>query len=126
MKTKGLVVIFLLCICGFSGAAQTDDCELTMTRAVDEFNAGHFYVIPSVLSPCLDKFSAEQRQRAYLLLTQTYLLLDDPIGAKQSYLGVLKANPEFVADTALHPIDVIYLSKKFTATSVFSWFAKAG
>lgn len=126
MKAKGPAIIFLLCVCTFYGAAQTDDCELTMTRAVDEFNDGHFYIIPSVLSPCLDKFSAEQRQRAYLLLTQTYLLLDDPLGAKQSYLGVLKANPEFVADTALHPIDVIYLSKKFTATSVFSWFVKAG
>src|SRR5690606_392045 len=59
-------------------------------------------------------------------LTQTYLLLDDPIGSRQSYLALLDANPEFVPDTALHPIDVIYLSKRFTATSIFSWFVKAG
>lgn len=107
-------------------AAQSDDCELTISRAVVEFNAGHFYVIPSVLEPCLNQFTTEQRQRAYLLLTQTYLLLDDPIGAKQSYLSVLRANPEFVTDTAVHSVDVIYLSKKFTATSIFSWFARAG
>jgi hypothetical protein len=126
MKEKRFIGILFLSVCAFSLSAQNDDCELVLNRAAEEFNAGHFYVIPSVLSPCLDKFSAEQRQRAYLLLTQTYLLLDDPIGAKQSYLGVLKANPEFLTDTALHPIDVIYLSKKFTATSIFSWFAKAG
>jgi hypothetical protein len=118
------IVIFLLCIIKVN--AQNDDCELTISRALSEFNAGHFYIIPSVLDPCLDQFTKEQSQRAYLLLTQAYLLLDDPIGAKQSYLKVLKANPEFVTDTTLHSIDVIYLSKKFTATSIFSCFAKAG
>lgn len=107
-------------------SAQNDDCELTLNRASDEFNGGHFYNIPSVLSPCLEQFTKEQRQRAYLLLAQTYLLLDDPIGAKQSYLSLLKANPEFQTDTALHPIDVIYLSKKFTATSIFSWVVTMG
>jgi hypothetical protein len=126
MKIKRFISILFLSFCAFGLLAQNDDCELTLNRAAEEFNAGHFYVIPSVLDPCLNKFSVEQRQRAYLLLTQTYLLLDDPIGAKQSYLGVLKANPEFLTDTALHPIDVIYLSKKFTATSIFSWFVKAG
>lgn len=106
--------------------AQTEDCELTLGRAFDEFNGGHFYSIPSILDPCLNQFTNEQRQRAYLLLAQTYLLLDDPVGAKQSYLSLLKANPEFQTDTAVHPIDVIYLSKKFTATSLFAWFVKAG
>lgn len=124
------IKIFLLSISfafvALSGFAQTEDCELTLARAQEEFNAGHFYVIPTVLNTCLTQFTREQSQRAYLLLTQTYLLLDDPIGARESYLNVLRANPEFLPDTALHPIDVIYLSKKFTATSIFSWFAKAG
>lgn len=122
------VFVLLISLMSWAGAsvAQNDDCEATLSRASDEFSAGHFYVIPSVLEPCLNQFSTEQRQRAYLLLTQTYLLLDDPIGARQSFLSVLKANPEFVTDTAVHPIDVIYLSKKFTATSIFSWFARAG
>ncbi len=122
---KRLLAVILL-LSSIATMAQTEDCEATLTRAQEEFSAGHFYVIPSVLSACLDQFTREQRQRAYLLLTQTYLLLDDPIGAKASYLDVLRANPEFLPDTALHAIDVIYLSRKFTATSIFSWFAKAG
>jgi hypothetical protein len=120
-----LLVVFLTI--GVSQAiAQTEDCEVTINRALDEFNAGHFYIIPNVLSPCLNNFTTDQKQRAYLLLTQTYLLLEDPIGSKESFLSLLKANPEFVTDTAVHSIDVIYLSKRFTATSIFSWFAKAG
>lgn len=126
IMVKRSVTILVFVFCAIHSFAQSDDCELTLGRAFDEFNGGHFYAIPSVLSPCLNQFTKEQSQRAYLLLTQAYLLLDDPIGAKQSYLSLLKANPEFQTDTALHPIDVIYLSKKFTATSVFSWFAKIG
>jgi hypothetical protein len=125
MKARIFAVVFLIA-CTQIAFAQTDDCEVTLSRALEEYNAGHFYSIPAILEPCLNQFTAEQRQRAYLLLTQTYLLMDDPIGAKQSYLSVLRANPEFIPDTAVHTIDVIYLSKKFTATSVFSWFAKAG
>lgn len=126
MTQKKIFALLLITLAVQSAFAQSDDCELTISRAVDEYNAGHFYAIPSVLEPCLNQFSNEQRQRAYLLLTQTYLLMDDPIGAKQSYLSVLRANPEFLPDTAVHTIDVIYLSKKFTATSIFSWFTKAG
>ena len=123
---KRTATLLLLLFCACRSLAQNDDCGLTLDRAVDEFNNGHFYSIASVLDPCLKQFTKEQSQRAYLLLTQTYLLLDDPIGAKQSYLSLLKANPEFLTDTAIHPIDVIYLSKKFTATSIFSWFGKIG
>lgn len=124
--TRNLVLCFALISFPLGVFGQADDCETTLNRAVDEFNAGHFYAIPMTLERCLDQFSREQRQRAYLLLTQTYLLLDDPIGSRQSYLALLDANPEFVPDTSLHPIDVIYLSKRFTATSIFSWFVKAG
>lgn len=108
------------------GRAQTMDCEQTLALATEEFNAGHFYSVPSTLNECLTSFNRDQRQRAFLLLTQTYLLLDDPIGAERSYLEILWANPEFVPDEKLHAIDVVYLSKRFTATPKFSWFVSAG
>ena len=107
--------------------AQGNTCEEQLNAATAEYDAGRFYSIPSMLKPCLDKgFTREQRQRAYLLLTQTYLLLEDPIGADNSYLDLLKANPEFLPDTALHQIDVVYLSKKFTADPIFAFYGKVG
>jgi hypothetical protein len=119
-------LFFVLLGVSVDSIAQDEDCELSITRANDEFNAGHFYSIPTILNNCLEKFTREQRQRAYMLLTQAYLLIDDSRGAKQSYLEILKANPEFQADSALHSIDVIYLSKKFTASPIFSFFIKGG
>jgi hypothetical protein len=124
--TTAKKIFVLLFFASISAMAQTEDCETTLSKAEDEFEAGHFYIIPAMLNNCLSQFTKEQRQRAYVLLSQTYLLLDDPIGAKQSYLQLLQANPEFQTDTSAHPIDFIYLSRKFTSTAIFSWYVKAG
>ena len=126
-RSAGIVFIFALY--SSTGLAQqpVSDCEQALNQATDEFNAGRFYGIAAMLKNCLDKgFTREQRQRANLLLAQTYLLLDDPVGAESSYINVLWANPEFVADTIRDPIDLVYLSKKFTADPIFSLFVKAG
>lgn len=127
---RPLLFLFALCVGGgfvLQVQAQIDDCEAQLNRATEEFNAGHFSAIAAILKPCIDQgFSREQRQRAYLLLTQTYLLMDDPIGAESSYLELLLANPEFEADPIRDPIDVVYLSKRFTAAPIFSLFGRLG
>ncbi len=104
-----------------------DANEVTLNMAIEEFNTGHFYGVPELLSPYLNnKQNRDWRQRAYLLLTQTYLLLEDPIGAKKSYLKVLEANPEYVPNPELDPTDLVYFSSKFTSSPVFSLFASGG
>jgi len=120
-------IIFLFAsLIPFRSVGQAIDCEQTIAYATEEFNEGHFYAVPGILSECLNSLNRDQRQRAHLLLVQTYLLLDDPIGAERSFMEVLAANPEFVADEQLHSIDVVYLSKRFTATPRFSWFVTGG
>ena len=102
-------------------AQNSDNCEQTLNTATAEFEAGRFYSLPGILKPCLEKgFSVEQKVRAYLLLTQAYLVLNDPISAENSYLQLLKADPEYVANPSRDPIDVYYLSKKFTTTPIFT------
>lgn len=120
----GLIVTSVL---SASVYAQSITCEEQLNAAAAEFEAGRFYGIPGMLKPCIDKgFSNEQRQRAFLLLTQTYLLLQDPISAEDSYLKVLRANPEYETNPDVDPIDVVYLSKKFTAAPIFSLYGRAG
>lgn len=122
-----ILVGLILCSVHASAFAQDISCEQQLNAATAEFDAGRFYGIPAMLKPCIDKgFTREQRQRAFLLLTQTYLLLDDPIGADNSYLEVLRADPEFLADTARDQIDVVYLSKRFTAAPIFSLSGRVG
>jgi hypothetical protein len=126
MCSKRILLSVLLLI-QFGIAQAQNECELTLTRATEEFNAGHLYGIPAMLSECLNKNQRDEwRQRAYLLLAETYLLLEDPLGAENSYLEVLRANPEYVTDPTRDPIDLVYLSKKFTATPIFAFHAMLG
>ncbi|MEQ1587640.1 MAG: porin family protein [Cyclobacteriaceae bacterium] len=125
------ILIVLFSIASFAqetNVAKNTDCEQILIQADDEFNAGRFYGLPALLKPCLDNgnFSNEQQVRAYLLLTQAYLILDDPIAADDSYLKLLRADPEYVANTARDPIDVYYLSKKFTSVPIFTPHLRIG
>lgn len=130
---RGIIRI-LICICTALAYALIahqsmgqGTCELVLTQAQDEFNAGRFYSVPGLLQECLAKNqNREWKQRAYLLLAETYLLLENSEKADESYLNVLRANPEFVTDASRDPIDLVYLSKKFTATPVFSFHGKMG
>ncbi|MEO8472160.1 MAG: hypothetical protein ABI477_08200 [Chryseolinea sp.] len=126
LAARIILILFLLIGIAIRGVCQ-DECELILTQATDEFNAGHLYGIPAMLKECLDKNqNREWRQRANLLLSETYLLLEDPLGAEQSYLNVLRANPEFITDETRDPIDLVYLSRKFTATPIFAFHAFVG
>ncbi len=120
----GVVIIAFL---GNLQARAQNACESTLTRAQEEFDAGRFESVPEILKGCLERNqNREWEQRAYLLLAQTYLLLENSEMADASYLKVLKANPEYVTDENRDPIDLVYLSKRFTATPVFSFYGKIG
>lgn len=124
---KTIVGLIVTSVLSANLYAQSLTCEEQLNEAQAEFEAGRFYSIPGMLKGCIDRgFSDEQRQRAFLLLTQTYLLMQDPIGAENSYLKVLEANPEYETNPDVDPIDVVYLSKKFTAAPIFSIYGKGG
>ncbi|MBI1769317.1 MAG: PorT family protein [Bacteroidetes bacterium] len=121
------ISFLFLVLLSTAGLSQSADCEQTLNQASAEFDAGRFYNLPGILKPCLDNgFSKEQKVRSYLLLTQSYLILNDPIAAENSYLQLLTADPEFVTNPSRDPVDVYYLSKKFTTTPVFTPSFRAG
>ncbi len=127
MLRLNLILLSFVFLFFFSARAQNLECEQSLAQATAEFEAGRFYSISNILKPCLEKgFTKEQRVRAYLLLTQAYLVLDDPISAEDSYLKLLKADPEYIANPSHDPIDVYYLSKKFTTTPIFTPHFHAG
>nr|PZN56189.1 MAG: hypothetical protein DIU61_04400 [Bacteroidota bacterium] len=126
-RLLGLIFCLQLFLCVGVYGQSSDDCEIILNQAAEEVSAGHFLGVDSLLADCLKGgFTREQRQRAYLLLTQVYLLLDNPEKAEESYLELLRANPEFVTDPSRDPIDVVYLSKKFTSTPIFSLLGRIG
>lgn len=122
-----MLVIASLLMGGRALAQGETSCLAILSHAESEFASGRFFGIPGMLEECLrsNSFTNEEKVRVYMLLTQVYLLTDDPQSADEAYLKLLGANPEFVPSD-LDPIDVIYLSKKFTSTPIFTPHLKAG
>lgn len=122
--------IFILCfalVSIFKPAKAQDACLQSLNQASAEFDAGRFYSLPSLLNPCLESgFTREQKFRAYYLLAQAYLVLNDPLGAEISYLKLLQIDPEFKPNAKNDPIDLVYLSRKFTARPKFTPHYKVG
>lgn len=128
MRYISLTFILAMPSCLLLAQDSRSECLEVVSNAENEFSVGRFYGIPSLLKDCLDKnsFSNEQLVRVYLLLTQVYLLIDDPISAEDSYLKLLKADPEYVSSADKDPIDVVFLSQKFTSTPIFTPHVKGG
>jgi hypothetical protein len=124
MGTVRFLFFILLFVGSLSNSlSQGDDatCEQTLNMASAEFDAGRFYGLPSLLKGCVEGgFTKEQRFRAYYLLAQAYLILDDPIAAEDSYLKLLSIDPEFKPNVKTDPIDLVYLSRKFTSRPRFT------
>ncbi|UII31544.1 PorT family protein [Fulvivirga ulvae] len=128
MRRKVLFIIYLMCVLvATDQSIYGQSCGETLNIARERFNSGHLYEIPAILKPCLDNgFNKDQRIEAYWLLTRTYLFIDDPISAEDSYLKLLRQDPEYIIDPERDPIDVVYLSKKFKTTPIFVLYAKIG
>jgi hypothetical protein len=106
---------------------EVTDCEATLAVATSEFSSGRFFSLPSILENCLKRgFTKEQRVRAYILLCQVHLINDNPAEAEASYLKLLQADPEYIATPEIDPIDVVYLSQKFTSRPIFTPSIKGG
>jgi Outer membrane protein beta-barrel domain len=124
---KGFVLVVTFVAVSFSIAFSQENCQQSINQANDEFDAGRFYSLPALLKNCLDGgFTQEQRFRAYYLLVQAYLILDDDIAAEDSYLKLLRENPEFVPNEKDDPIDIVYLGRKFTTRPRFTPHYLAG
>jgi hypothetical protein len=120
-------LVFLVYFLSINRAQAQKNCEETLNEAQLEFTEGRFYNLPGLLKNCLNNgFSKEQKFRAYYLLTQAYLVLDKHMEAENSYIMLLKMNPEFVASIARDPVELYYLSKKFTSQPKFNWHASLG
>ncbi|MEM6523536.1 MAG: outer membrane beta-barrel protein [Bacteroidota bacterium] len=126
IRVFGITIMLLFALFGKSRGQQSG-CLETLAKAQESFDAGRLYGISSLLKPCLDNgFNKSQRIQAYWLLTRTYLFIDDPISAEDSYLKLLRLDPEYKIDVENDPIDMVYLSKKFKTTPIFVLFGKLG
>lgn len=121
-----ITIILILFLLKTNLQAQSG-CGENLTKARQTFSEGHFYEVPAILQECVKTgLNKTQKIQAYLLLTRTYLFIDDPDNAESSYLSLLRLDPEFKVSPETDPIDLVYLSQKFKTTPIFKLYAKVG
>jgi len=108
-------------------AIAQQDCGIVLDQAQEEFDAGHIEQVLDILAECLDKnnFSDEQLPEVFKLLTITYLYLEDPEKAAETFLKLLEEQPDF-RPSPNDPIELEYLSKQYITTPIFSFYGKLG
>ena len=124
MNKIGLFFVLFFLLIGYrQGVSQ---CAQNWDEAQSEFKEGHLYSIPSLLGDCIDNgFTKPEKIEAYRMLTVTYLYIDDPYGAQNSFLGLLKLDPEYRIKPS-DPIELEQLSKEFITTPILSWRVRGG
>ncbi|MCB0497321.1 MAG: hypothetical protein KDC79_14365 [Cyclobacteriaceae bacterium] len=121
-----LVWLFVIIILLLSPSKAISQCIEDWDKAQSEFKEGHLYSIPSILSGCLqDGFTKSEKVEAYRMLTITYLYIDDPYGAQNSFIGLLKLDPEYRIKPT-DPVELEQLSKEYITTPIISWRVRGG
>jgi len=123
---KGLLFFIFLSSFFFSYRVFAQ-CAENLSQAQEAFDNGHLYGIPALLSDCIEKGSVSDQDQieAYRLLTLTYLYIDDPIAAQNSFLALLKLDPEYRVDSTNH-IEIVHLSKEYITTPIVSGRVRLG
>ncbi len=125
MKRGWLFFISILFL--FSTHKVVGQCTENLNQAQEAFDNGHLYGIPALLNDCIEKGSASKQDKieAYRLLTLTYLYIDDPIAAQNSFLALLDLDPEYRVDSTNH-IEIVHLSKEYITTPIVSGRLRGG
>ena len=123
---KGLLFFIFLSFF-FSSHKVVAQCAERLSQAQEAFDNGHLYGIPALLSDCIEQGSTSKQDKieAFRLLTLTYLYIDDPIAAQNSFLALLKLDPEYRVDSTNH-IEIVHLSKEYITTPIVSGRVRLG
>lgn len=99
---------------------QDANCVQTLRLAQSTYEQGRLHELPGLLAGCLKSgFTDEEKRQAYLLLTMSYIYLEEPEEADGAMLKLLQTDHFFEPDDDVHPAEFISLYNKFRTKSLF-------
>jgi len=122
---KKQLLFFTIFVALFLNEKAVAQCTENLAKAQSEFDDGHLYGIPLLLNSCIEKGTLQEKLRAYELLTITYLYIDDPNAAQESFKKLLELDPEYDAEKSEY-IELVHLSKEFITRPIVSWRVRGG
>ncbi len=133
-----LIAIGILCAAGNEAFAQeparqeTQNCTQTLRAARVLYNDGRLHELPTHMENCLNTgedeggFTKAERIEAYKILTLAHIYLEEPTRADTTMFNLLNADPFVKLDTAVDPIELHNLYRKFKTDPAFLIGGKIG
>lgn len=125
---RQIITICLLCLLLFSGNIKAQkDCTQNLTDAEILYKNGKLNEVSDILKDCMSYgFDKEEIVKAYRLLALTYIYLDEQKKAEQAVLSLIKSAPDYAANPAQDPIELINLFKSYRTVPIIIPRIKAG
>lgn len=123
----GLNLMFIsvfMIVFSFASYAQDGeerDCDENLNQARRYYELGQIEKVPAVLNKCLEEgFNKTQKSEALELLVLTHQYDNKPFEAEDTYLELLKHDPEYEVNEANTPFELLRLYKTYHAPPVYS------
>src|SRR5690606_12370844 len=108
------------------------NCTQVLRAARVLYDEGRLHELQARMAGCLNRdedeggFSKSERIEAFKILTLAHIYLEEPTEADASMLSLLNTDPFVKLDTALDPIELHNLYRKFNTDPVFMIGGKIG
>ncbi len=110
-----------------STTTNAQDCTKSLEQARNFYKQGLIERVPKTLEECLkDGFTKSQKTEAYQLLVLTYQFDNKPEQAQDTYIDLLKHDPEFTLNAENTPSELMRLYNTFHAPPIYSVGILAG
>lgn len=114
------IFLFLL-LSGYSGMVHAQTCDQNLEQARRFYQNGQIEKVPGILESCMDKgFTKAQKSEAYELLVLTYQFDNEPKQAEETFIRLLKHDPEYTVNAANTPAEMMRLYNTYHAPPVYS------
>ncbi len=121
LRKVASIALLMLSFAFAKNSAAQGECTINLNEAQKFYENGQIEKIPELLNGCLSSgFNRENKVTALRLLTLVYLFEDENAKAEESFVQMLKKNPEYKVNPNLDPIEFVRLYESYQTRPIFS------
>jgi hypothetical protein len=120
-------VVTLCCVAFLGGEIfAQDNCATAVTRATKSYELGNLDEVISIITPCIDDLTFDDRWQAHRLLALAYLFRDEHELADKEIHAMLRLNPKYDRNPDRDPYELLQAMQGYETGPGFSVMAHFG
>ncbi|HET8858791.1 outer membrane beta-barrel protein [Marivirga sp.] len=125
MQQIRILLIVVGCFIFANTTFAQSSCVQNLREARNFYDEGKLNELPKLLLKCIDNgFTDEEKVEALRLVTLSYLFNEEQNKAEESFLRLLKIDPEYQIDLDSDPTELVILAENFETDAKFFYGLK--